>query len=235
VTEKVLSLVKQAQLELKNDQISAASECFEQALAVDPKCVDALYGLGLLQSQASRYAEAYHNFKLAAELEPESADIAYNLGFVLAQTGNRSPALLEFQRASKYCSSEPELCSALAEAFVAFKEPKAALQVLDMLDALQPRDQITMAKAYGLQTLWSESTRVLYRLSQDLPEDISVLGELAKSAANQRDYRVAIDTFEKLLKLKTPSSYDYVKFADLLLLARHTEQSFGPSTVRWRG
>jgi len=225
MSDDISKLIKQANAELQNKRLVQAEQYFREALTIDEINVDALYGLGLIRSQLGDYKEAYDTLSLAASREPEAADIAFNLAHVFSQTGQRQQALLEFQRATKYCGNDPEMCSAIAERFVSLQESTGALQILDRLTALTPNDQIVMARAYGLKGQWSESVRVLHRLSLDLPNDVFVLSELANAGANLRDYRIAIDAFERILKSRTPSSYDYLKFADLLLLAKQTKRA----------
>lgn len=225
MSNDIKELNKRAYSSLQRNDLDASIQEFEIVLQREERNVDALYGLGTVLLQKSDYQKSFQLLSLAAEIDPKAPDIALNLGYVLAKTGNRNRALKEFQRATKYCGTDAELCSALADAFLGLFEAHGALQILDRMKALTPKDQILMSRAYGLKGQWSESVRILHRLAVDVSGDVSVLTELAKAAANAGDFRVAIDTFERILKSRTPSSYDYIRFADLLLLAKEDERA----------
>ncbi len=225
MSDTISSLIEQANVALQNNDFELADARFNQVLEEKAEQVDALFGLGSLRIQQGEFEAANKYLSLAGQLEPNAADIALNNGYALAKLGQRNASLKELQRATKFCGNDFVLCGAIAEIFVSLNEADGALQVLERLEALTPQDQIIMARAYGLKHQWSEAVRVLYRLSEDLPEDATVLSELATAAATMRDYRIAIEAFEKLLKVINPSSWDYVKFADLLLLAQQTERS----------
>ena len=218
-------LVEEANSAMQAQDLALAESKFNQALEQQGDFVDALYGLGTVKIQTNDLEAARILLSQAAEIEPEAADIALNHGFVLAKLGLRAPALLELQRATKYCGNDFVLCGTIAELFVSLGESVGALQLLDRLEALSPNDQVVMARAHGLNNNWAESVRILHRLSNELPKDATVLGELASAAARMRDYRVAVDTFERLLKVINPTAWDYVKFADLLLLAKQPERA----------
>lgn len=225
MSEQIAGLIEQANQALQNSDFNQADSLFNLVLTETPQHVDALFGLGSSQIQQNDFKAAQTSLALAAELEPNAADIALNHGYALSKLGQRNSSLKELQRATKFCGNDFILCSAIAEVFLSLSEADGALQLLDRLDALSPKDQIIMARAYGLKNQWSESVRVLHRLSLELPEDANVLSELATAAATMRDYRLAIDAFEKLLKIVTPSARDYLKFADLLLLGQQTKRA----------
>ncbi|OGP49627.1 MAG: hypothetical protein A2Y79_04840 [Deltaproteobacteria bacterium RBG_13_43_22] len=68
-------------------------ETCRQALNINPKDINAWYGLGLAYNKLERYNDAIDAYRQALRIDPKSADTWYNLGVAYANSGNRSAAL----------------------------------------------------------------------------------------------------------------------------------------------
>ncbi|MEQ9199797.1 MAG: glycosyltransferase family 9 protein, partial [Rhodospirillales bacterium] len=71
--------------------VVAARACHDQALVLDPHCVDALINRGNLQERCDDIAGAVADLTAARELAPGNPDILNNLGFACL-SGNRTDA-----------------------------------------------------------------------------------------------------------------------------------------------
>jgi len=212
--------LERADSALRGLDYSGADQLYQDALVLDEKCAAAYFGIGTIALKQNRQTDALAALEQATIIAPEAPDFAFNYGCALSNGGNKIEALIEFQRTSKYCRDDPVFCAKLSEVFLQLGEPLAAIQMLSRMSSLLPRDQLVLADAHGALNCWKESVNVLRRLSDELAKDPVVAGKLSIAAANYRDFDTAVLAFERFLRLVTPSANDYLRFADLLLLAQ---------------
>jgi tetratricopeptide (TPR) repeat protein len=74
-------------LDQKLGDRSAARSEYAQALKLDPKYVDALYNMGVLETSTD-VSVAINLYRRALALAPKSPDIRWNLGLLLYDTGH---------------------------------------------------------------------------------------------------------------------------------------------------
>jgi len=222
--EDLKQILAEANAAFQSEDFESAEKLYLSVLEAEPDTATAHYALGTIALKRNDFEVALAGLAKALKLEPEAFDIAYNYAVCLAQTGHIKQALIVAQQATKYCKDDPLFCSRFAMLFHDLGEPQASIQLLLRLKALLPQDQIVLARANGQLNNWQESVDVLQRLAESLPEEASVAKELAVAAGRLRDYELAIGSYEKYLKLVRPSADDYLRFADLLLMAQNTER-----------
>jgi len=120
--------------------------------------------------------------------------------------------------------ADPVFCSRIADFLLRLGEPAAAIQLLSRLEVLLPADQIILARAQAAKSNWREAVNILRRLNDVLPNDPKLANDLAVAAGKLRDYDTSISSFECYLKMVTPSANDYLRFADLLLMAQRADR-----------
>ena len=201
-----------------------ATRLYLQVLEQDPSSVAAHYGIGTIALQDKELTKSLAHLKRAAELEPEAVDIAFNLATCLFIGGNRVGALVQLERAAKHCAADPVFCSRIAEMSIRLGEPAAAVTIMSRLKALTPDHQIIIANAHGVLGNWREAVGILKHLQKSLPDNPEIAQKLALAAGQLRDYPFAISSYQRYLRLITPSSNDYLRFADLLLIAQSTKR-----------
>ena len=216
----VEEILQQADAALHAGNNDQAQVLFQQVLDQEPNSASAHYALGTIYFHKADYQQALMSLQRAAEIEPEAVDIAINFAGCLAHVGNKIGALIQLQRASKYCRDDPVFCSRIADMSLQLNEPAVAISMLDRLQKLLPQDQIIMAKAEGALGNWRDAVAILSRLFDVTPNDSSIARELSVAAANLRQYTLAISSYERYLKNVNPTAQDYLRFADLLLIAQ---------------
>jgi tetratricopeptide (TPR) repeat protein len=77
----------------------AAIGAFERALALDPKMLEALRGVGFLYAQQRQPAKAIAALERAVALAPDDADTRFNLGFLHHERGDLDAAAAQFREA----------------------------------------------------------------------------------------------------------------------------------------
>ncbi|RBP53291.1 tetratricopeptide repeat-containing sulfotransferase family protein [Arenicella xantha] len=223
--QNIDQLLKDAEDAIRAGKVDQAEQSFLAAVELEPDSASAHYGLGSVAMQRDRLDEAFKSLGRAQELEPNAVDIAVNLAHCYHRVGNRRQALIQLQHATKFCKDDPVFCSRIADFLLSLGEPPAAIQLLSRLKVLTPADQIILARAQAGVSNWREAVNILRRLNDELPDDSSIANNLAVTAGKLRDFPTAISAFERYLRLVSPTAEDYLRFADLLLMAQQSERS----------
>jgi Flp pilus assembly protein TadD len=224
VEQNINQLIADAEAAAKAGEIEQAEKKYLSALEIDPDSASALYGLGTIAMQCNQPEHALKCLRRAQTLEPEAVDIAYNLAHCYQQLGDPGQAVLQLQHATKFCKADPVFCPLIADFLLRLGEPSAAIQLLARLQVLPPSEQIILARAQAAKSNWREAVNILKRLNSVLPKDAKIANDLAVAAGKLRDYDTSIASFERYLTLVTPSAQDYLRFADLLLIAQRADR-----------
>ena len=112
-------LLRQAVAEHEAGRLEAAEKSYRAILAKEPRHVDALQLLGVLQQQAGREAEAVPLIERAVALAPGHAVLHFNLGNARRAAGDAAGAADSYQRALKLEPNAPETLNNLASALEA--------------------------------------------------------------------------------------------------------------------
>lgn len=86
-SRRAIRLTELARQLARGNQHDLASEKYREALAIDPRCVPAVVGLGRSASQLKSLPDAEKHFRDALALEPSSTEAALGLASVLALRG----------------------------------------------------------------------------------------------------------------------------------------------------
>lgn len=222
--QELQQLKEQADAAFDAGDYPAAEDLYQQILQQTPDSVSAHYAIGTIALQDKSVQKAVDHLRQAAELEPEGVDIAFNLATGLYMGGNRLGALVQLERAAKHCEDDPVFCSRIAEMSIRLGEPEAALTLMSRLSRLTPDHQIIIANAHGLLGNWREATNILKHLNETVPDNPVITDKLAVAAGHLGDFKTSVSMFEHYLRLVTPTAQDYLRFADLLLLAHETKR-----------
>ena len=90
---------KQGDEHLRGDRLVEATECYRQALSMDPDHVDTCVALGFALSEQKQYDEAGKHLRHALSIDPQNADAHYILGTVSRNTNDDAGAIEHFSRA----------------------------------------------------------------------------------------------------------------------------------------
>ena len=218
------SLVQQAEAAHRRGDLDAAKRLYTQQLSVDSQQVDALYGLGTVLMQAQQFSEAEPLLSMALALEPDAADIAYNYAICLRSKGDNSSAAELAARAGRSGGMDEPFSVNVCKLLLALNKPQLALEQLDRFPNRSQASHLLRAQAFGLLGAWDRSVGLLRQLWQADSTNAEVAQALALAAGRLRDYDLAIKTYGDYLRLITPGAAEFVKFADLFLLARKVDQ-----------
>jgi rhomboid protease GluP len=104
---------------LNEKRLDDARAAFTQMLAEDPKSADAHYGLGLALADDQKYQSAIEEFKAAAGLGPRISGIYYEIGNSYLKLKMYDEAITAYLQEKETNGDEPDLETALADAYQA--------------------------------------------------------------------------------------------------------------------
>lgn len=218
------SLVQQAELAHRQGDLETAQQLYRQQLSVDAQHVDALYGLGTLLMQTEQFDAAESFFSKALALEPDAADIGYNYAICMRNKGDSLAATKLATHAADCAGQDEEFSINVCSLLISLNEPQLALSQLARFPHNSQASYLIRAEAFGLLGAWDQAVALLRQLQQADKNSSQVAQALAIAAGRLRDYNLAISAYSQYLQLITPGITEYVKFADLFLLARKIDQ-----------
>jgi len=186
---------------------------------------DALYGLGTVSLQENDPTGALRWLNRASRLQPQAADIAFIRARCLKKIGEADKAIKEARRSLKYCGTDEPLSRAICQLLLGLNQPKTVLKQLARFPHTEIESIILKAQTRGSVGAWDESVSLLRSLFRDHQDEPKIVQELSVAAGKLRDYPLAIDSFKAYMKLIEPVARDYIRFADLYLLARDVGNS----------
>ena len=91
-------LVKEGTKHSENGAYDKSFDSFLKATKLDPKNVNAFYGLGGIYNYRNEYKKATQAFKTVIKLDPTHFNARYSLGFTYEALGKLELAKLEYER-----------------------------------------------------------------------------------------------------------------------------------------
>jgi len=184
-------------------RFTQAEEVYRQIIEINPKQLEALYGLGMLAQQRGQYQNAEQFFQAALQLQPEAAAIQNSLGFTLQQQGKLEEAITYYEKALKILPDSIEVQVNLGNALhVQGKlSPEEKVHYADLnqqfaLGRLQVGD-FKIAELYYRQAI---------ALQPDLVQAHNNLGEVLQK---QGRFNEAVKSCQEAIKIKPDYPYAY--------------------------
>ena len=178
---------------------------WEQALQLNPKCVETYNNLGGALLDEGKMTEAISQWEQALRLRPDYAEAHYNLGYVLSQTGKLENAIVHYERALQAKPDYPEAHYRLGNALLQTGKLRDAIAHYEQ--ALQIKPDYAEAHC-NLGVALQRAGRVLeaikhyeqaLRLKPDFAEAHNNLGIALKDLDRMPE---AINQYEKALRIK---------------------------------
>ncbi|MBO9347060.1 MAG: tetratricopeptide repeat protein [Chloroflexus sp.] len=133
ITAQVNALLTLAEVARRRNDLTAAEQSYQQAIAIDPQSIAAHIGLGEIASSRGNWGVARAYFETAVALPGGSDDAAaqFWLGEALLRNSDFSRALAAYQRALQLQPQYPEALLGLAQTQYALGRADDALQTVE--------------------------------------------------------------------------------------------------------
>lgn len=218
---------------LETGDVAGAQKALEAALAIDPKSAAAEAALGRALARQQKLAEAAPHYRKAAALDagyrdtllelasfyeaarqlaeaialyrefPELPAARERLGHLLAESGQAAEAIAQLESA---VAGSPSVANrlALAQAYVAAKQPAKAIPLLEQVIAAEPQDA-ALRLAYGRllrdQKNYQGAAAQFLKSLELKADSIEAWSELASAFLLLEDYPRALAALDRVKAL----------------------------------
>jgi membrane associated rhomboid family serine protease/Flp pilus assembly protein TadD len=127
---------------LRHDQAKEAQEEFTKLAAQEPNNVDAHAGLGMALAEQGQHESAIVEYQTVLRLEPRARGVEYRMGISQTQLKRYDDAIASFLKERETTGDDPDLESALADAYQGKGMTKEAEDARNKAEQLRsgPRD-----------------------------------------------------------------------------------------------
>ncbi|MBI1785464.1 tetratricopeptide repeat protein [Candidatus Sumerlaeota bacterium] len=187
------------------EELDAAYDYFEQAVAVRPRYPDALNSMGVIRLNQGRLAEARKLFERALEIKPKYADPYNNLGLILFQENKPQEAIEAFQKA---VAIKPIYADALCNIGVAYFRLARAEEGMPYfyrtlaLEPRHPEANLSVGTYLMNHGQLDDAMRYFQRALQTRPNYPEALNNLGVALMNKGKLEEAGACFQKALQLR---------------------------------
>lgn len=199
-----LGRVKQLQGDFTSAELS-----FLRALAIDPRYVGALVGLGQVSARLGRHGDALERYDTAIEVDPNQPEAHFARGQALEAVGRPDDALAAYFRSLELEPGSAPTILRIATLQLGRGQPEQALVRLDQAADLAP-DNGEVLHQRGLTHLALKQAGPaisdLSTASTRLPDRPDILLHLAQALEADRKTAEALQAVERSLRLDPASA-----------------------------
>ncbi|MEP5569251.1 MAG: sulfotransferase [Halioglobus sp.] len=218
-------LLQEAESAHRRGDLLNAEQLYRRLLRKEPTNSSALFGLGTLAMQRGQHKSAADLLLQAARIEPDAADISLNLALTLQQSGQLQTATKHALHSAKLAAGDEHFANVIGKLLLDLRQPNAALKLLNSCKPSQLSTTILIGRAMGALGDWDRAVSLLRGLATSNSDNADIARELSLAAGKLRDYPLAIASYKHFMTLIEPTAQDYLRFADLYLIARDTGSS----------
>lgn len=205
-------------------QLDAATVIYRRVYENNRDDADACYGLGTVLLHQKQYPEAAELLGQAARLQPDVAEFVFNHAGVLERLGNQAEATKGFLRAAELFAGDAGMLPTICQKLIDIGRADAALHYLAKVRTESVDILGVTARAQSARGDFGGAAMTLQRATKVEPENAAIWRELAIANGRRRDFVAAVDAYQTYMELKSPDANDQLAYADLLFMARRTDE-----------
>ena len=178
---------------LERNDLAAARNLFEQAVALQPNDVTAHTYLGVTADRAGDLAAAERHFAAAARIAPNSPSARNNHGASLFKLGRLEPAAAEFEVSLRLDSKQPSALANLAQIRFSSGTPgdlRTARELFERAYAIAP--DVEIARALVVIALRLGERDAAAKAYPEYLKDVAGSGEQAATPATRAELGTAL-------------------------------------------
>ena len=198
--------------------IDAAEITLKRAVAAEPKQVQALFQLALIQMAKSQFQNAIGNLTEAEKLAPKAPEIQQVLGDALFRLGKKDDALAEFKQLATRDGATLNDSVNLARVYQAVDRPDDAIQVYrEAMQKFPPNPGISalLATVQAQQKKFDEARATIAEARKTTPDDVRLLRTLIQIETAAGQPRVALSLAQHLVDIQPKSLEDRYNLATI--------------------
>ena len=179
--------------------------CYEKALNIEPKSVDALSNYGAALSELGRHEEALDAYGKALVCNPNSAKIQFNKGNVWAKTGKYHEAISSYQQAIALEQNYSDAYSALGNVWAKTGDNERALAAFNQaLDCNPNNAKAHSNKGASLNQLFNfEEAIASYQRALDInPSDFQAWSNKGVSLHALKKHEEALAAYDRAISIQ---------------------------------
>ncbi|MFM9268116.1 tetratricopeptide repeat protein [Tychonema sp. BBK16] len=145
---------------VEQEKFDRASECYLQAIEIDPDLSIAYHNLGEMRFREQRWKEAIANYQQAIVINPKAFDSYYSLGKTWAAQGKLDEAIASYQKSLEINPKYARACLSLGNTFVQNGELDAAINCYRNVLEIDNNSYWThnyLGEALAQQSRWQEA------------------------------------------------------------------------------
>ncbi len=188
--------------------LEPAVEELARAVELDPRNVEALSALGQLYSVAQRWEEAARTYQELRALRPDIHRLDLFQAQALANLGRTEEAIDVLQDAPEDPAIQLDRMVLLAQLYMSAERFDDAIDTYEQAVELTPKGQnrwnlqFTLGGLLIRQSRFTEAEEILGKVVEGGSTDPQALVALGKAQEGSRHYSIAVESFQKVLKLQ---------------------------------
>jgi Flp pilus assembly protein TadD len=208
---------------LKSGDLDTAERVFSEALRQGVKSALVFHNLGVIAQQRGSHMLAVRRFRQAIALQPEYSPSRLLLGVSLLELRKNAEAVVELQHAAHSMPKEPQAHLQLAKAYEASDNWIDAVEELQKLVNLNPREaeySYLLGRAWTNLSAWS-----FHRLTRLNPHSARLHQALGQQYAMQGKYDLAIAAYQQAARSDPQLPEIHLALALLMLELKKTDDA----------
>jgi tetratricopeptide (TPR) repeat protein len=206
------------QLQEAGDLEAAASE-YQRFLVSQPRNIEALSNLGVIQARLGRYDEAITAYRKALEFAPNNASVRMNLALAFYKSGRCADAMGEFDMVLGSNPGHPNVLLLKGDCLVQMGEYKRAADLLAPLESTHAEERV-FNYVYGMALLQDGRTEAgLKQIDRILKDGDSAEAHLMMGISQRMaaDYGAARDEFKRAIERNPDLPLAHSLYGQMLL------------------
>lgn len=181
---------------------------------------DATYGLATLYAQTKQFERAIPLFKDALAKEPFALDITLNYAMCLSAANQSDLVLALIEGIKDRLPNDAHIINSFSHLALSIKQPELSLEIATKYESSNPQTKIICAQAHMQSEHWNKAVALWQKVAILSSQPAVIQKNLSICYAKLRQYKNAINAFDTFLKHTPVNSINFLKFADLYILAR---------------
>ncbi len=178
----------------------AAKECFEKAIEINVKSIDAYTHLGNAYANLQKYNEAIDTLKKVLIIDPNYGEAYFSIGSIYVLKEDKVKAVESYNKAEKYGYKSSQMYQIMASIFFEADDVAQALRNITRAISITPFDgelRLFKVRIYLAYNQYEQALDTLDEMEQILPDAFEAYDMKAQILMGQQKHEEALSVIEK--------------------------------------